>query len=134
MNLLLVVACALLDRDGRVLLARRPAGKPMAGLWEFPGGKVESGETPEAALVRELCEELSIDPCQSCLQPFAFSSHSYPDFHLLMPFYICRQWDGIVHPTEGQVIKWVNPDIVHTFDMAPADVFLATELRDRLRR
>ncbi len=134
MKLLFVVACALLDRDGRVLLAQRPVGKPMAGLWEFPGGKIETGETPEAALVRELREELSIEPCESCLQPFAFSSYSYPDFHLLMPLYICRQWDGIVNPTEGQVLKWVNPDNIHTFAMPPADITLAAEIRDRLRR
>jgi 8-oxo-dGTP diphosphatase len=133
-KILTVVACALLDTDGRILLAQRPKGKSFAGKWEFPGGKIEAGETPEAALVRELREELSIDPCQSCLQSFAFSSVSYPDFHLLMPLYVCRQWDGIVIPTEGQDITWVKPDRLHLFDMPPADIPLAAELRDRLRR
>lgn len=131
---MLVVACALLDRDGRVLLAQRPEGKNHAGCWEFPGGKVEPKETPEAALVRELREELSIEPCESCLQSFAFSSVSYPDFHLLMPLYVCRQWDGFVNPSEGQAIKWVKPDQLHLFDMPPADIPLAAEIRDRLRR
>ncbi|VAW00840.1 5-methyl-dCTP pyrophosphohydrolase [hydrothermal vent metagenome] len=134
LNILLVVACALVDPDGRVLLAQRPTGKSMAGKWEFPGGKVEKNETPEQALVRELREELSIDPCESCLQSFAFSSVSYPDFHLLMPLYVCRQWDGIVIPTEGQTLKWVKPDQLYLFDMPPADIPLAAEIRDRLRR
>ncbi|PHR59639.1 MAG: 8-oxo-dGTP diphosphatase MutT [Robiginitomaculum sp.] len=131
---MLVVACALLDRDGRVLLAQRPKGKNHAGCWEFPGGKVEPDETPEAALIRELREELSIEPCESCLQSFAFSSVSYSDFHLLMPLYVCRQWDGFVNPSEGQAIKWVKPDQLHLFDMPPADIPLAAEIRDRLRR
>ncbi len=134
MKLLFVVAAAILDEDGRVLLSQRPADKDFAGKWEFPGGKVEPGETPEAALVRELREELSIEPCESCLQPFAFSSTSYPDFHLFMPLYVCRQWDGIVRPTEGQRIKWVQPKQLYTFDMPPADISLATEIRDRLQR
>lgn len=133
-NILLVVACALVDRDGRVLLAQRPQNKDMAAKWEFPGGKVEAAETPEAALVRELREELSIEPCESCLQAFAFSSTSYPDFHLLMPLYVCRQWDGIVRPTEGQAVKWVKPAQLHLIDMPPADIPLAAEIRDRLRR
>jgi len=133
-NILLVAAGALLDSDGRVLLAKRPVGKSLAGKWEFPGGKVEAGETPEAALVRELQEELSIDACKSCLQSFAFSSIPYPDFHLLMILYVCREWDGIVRPTEGQEIKWVKPALLHTFDMPPADIPLAVEIRDRLQR
>jgi len=131
-KLLVVAACALVDRDGRVLIARRPEGKAMAGLWEFPGGKVESGETPEAAVVRELREELGVEPCERCLQPFAFASHAYDDFHLLMPFYVCRQWDGFATPREGQKLAWVRPVRLSDYAMAPADEPLAAELRDRL--
>ena len=134
MKLLLVAACALVDRDGRVLLARRPPGKEHAGLWEFPGGKVEQGETAEAALVRELREELGIEPCQRCLQPFAFSSHEQDGTYLLMPLYVCRQWDGFVSPREGQQVKWVAPASLDGCAMPPADVPLAAEIRDRLRR
>jgi len=105
---MLVAAVALVDIDGRVLIAQRPAGKPMAGLWEFPGGKVQPGETPEVALVRELAEELGIDVHASCLAPFTFASHAYPDFHLLMPLYVCRKWSGIVTAREGQRLKWVR--------------------------
>src|SRR5262245_15098201 len=106
--ILLVAAAALVDRDNRVLITRRPAGKAMAGLWEFPGGKVGAAETPEAALVRELEEELGIEVCDTCLAPFTFASHAYDDFHLLMPLYLCRQWDGELGPREGQEIKWVR--------------------------
>jgi len=131
-NLLLVGACALIDTDGRVLVSQRPEGKMFSGMWEFPGGKIEEGETPEQAIVRELREELSIEPCQRCLQPFSFSSHAYDDFDLLMPFYICRQWDGFVHPQEGQSIKWVFPKRLMDLELVPADIFLAQQLRDRL--
>jgi len=131
-NLLLVGACALIDTDGRVLVSQRPEGKMFSGMWEFPGGKIEEGETPEQAIVRELREELSIEPCQRCLQPFSFSSHAYDDFDLLMPFYICRQWDGFVHPQEGQSIKWVSPKRLLDLELVPADIFLAQQLRDRL--
>ncbi len=134
MKLLLVAACALVDRDGRVLLARRPSGKQHAGLWEFPGGKVEQGETAEAALVRELREELGIEPCQRCLQPFAFSSHVQEGTYLLMPLYVCRQWDGFVSPREGQQVKWAPPASLEEYAMPPADRPLAAEIRDRLRR
>jgi 8-oxo-dGTP diphosphatase len=105
-----VAACALIDADGRVLIAERPAGKPMAGLWEFPGGKVEEGERPEQTLIRELKEELGIDVSEDCLAPLTFASHSYPDFHLLMPLYVCRRWKGNVTPTEGQKLAWVKPN------------------------
>lgn len=132
--LLLVVAGAILDRDGRVLVAQRPETKDFPGLWEFPGGKVQKRETPEAALVRELREELQIEPCESCLQPFAFSSFSYEGFHIFMPLYVCRQWDGFVRPTEGQAVKWVWPKELPDLAMPPADVPLALEIRDRLRR
>src|SRR5229473_6938596 len=107
--IVLVAAVALIDADGRVLLAERPAGKHLAGLWEFPGGKVQSGETPEAALIRELAEELGIDVEESCLAPFTFASYAYPDFHLLMPLYVCRKWSGIVTPREGQRLAWARP-------------------------
>ena len=133
MNVLLVAACALLDRDGRVLIAQRPEGKAMAGLWEFPGGKVEPGETPEAALARELREELDVEPCPECFEPFAFASHAYDEFHLLMPLYVCRRWDGFVRPLEGQQVAWAYPDRLHEFAMPPADEPLVAELRDRLR-
>lgn len=134
MKLLLVAGCAVLDTDGRVLMSQRPNGKAHAGLWEFPGGKIESGETPEQALRRELWEELGIEPCERCFQNFSFASHTYDDFHLLMPFYLCRQWDGIARPKEGQVIRWVFPDAIANLDLVPADIPLALELRDRLPR
>lgn len=132
-KLLTVVACAVLDADGRVLMAQRPAGKAHAGLWEFPGGKIEPGETPERALCRELYEELRIEPCEHCLQPFSFISYAYPDFHLLMPLYICRQWDGIARPQDGQAIKWVMPADIRKLDLVPADKDLAMEIGDRLK-
>jgi 8-oxo-dGTP diphosphatase len=131
-SLLLVAACALIDADGRVLMSQRPIGKDHEGLWEFPGGKLEQGETAEAAIVRELFEELGIEPCERCLQPFSFSSFAYDDFNLLMPLYLCRQWDGFVRPREGQTIKWVFPDRLTELNLVPADVDLARELRDRL--
>jgi len=134
MKLLLVVACAVLDTDGRVLMSQRPNGKKHAGLWEFPGGKIDSGETPEQALRRELWEELGVEPCERCFQIFSFASHTYEDYHLLMPFYLCRQWDGVARPKEGQVIRWVFPDAIADLDLVPADVPLAIELRDRLPR
>ncbi len=133
MKLLLVAACALLDRDGRVLIAQRPEGKAMAGLWEFPGGKVEANETPEAALTRELREELGVEPCERCLQPFAFASHAYEDFHLLMPLYVCRQWDGFARPLEGQKLAWAYPEALRDYPMPPADLPLVHELVDRLQ-
>ena len=132
MNLLLVSAVALVDADGRVLLARRPPGKPMAGLWEFPGGKVEPGETPEAALIRELQEELGIDTWASCLAPLTFASHAYDRFHLLMPLFVCRRWQGIVTPREGQTLAWVRPARLHDYPMPPADLPLIPVLRDLL--
>jgi len=134
MKRLLVAACALIDRDGRILLAKRPAGKDHAGLWEFPGGKIESGETTEQALVRELREELGIEPCESCLQPFAFATHTQDGQHLLMPLYVCRQWDGFVQPREGQEIKWVRPQDLFGLSMPPVDLPLAAEIRDRLKQ
>ena len=130
--MLLVVAVALIDADGRVLLSRRPEGKPMAGLWEFPGGKVEAGETPEAALIRELAEELGIDVSESCLAPFTFASHGYDDFHLLMPLYVCRVWDGIVRPREDQQAKWVRPNSLRDYPMPAADKPLVAMLEDLL--
>ena len=129
---LFVAAVALFDVDGRVLLARRPLDKPMAGLWEFPGGKVRDGETPEVALIRELREELGIDVTESCLAPFTFASHSYDDFHLLMPLYVCRVWEGLVTAREGQELKWVRPRDMVDFPMPPADVPLVVMLRDLL--
>ncbi len=131
-RILLVAACALIDPDGRVLLARRPEGKPLAGLWEFPGGKVHPGETPEAALIRELQEELAIDVHESCLAPFAFASHGYPDFHLLMPLYLCRRWNGAVTAVEGQALAWVRPQKLADYPMPPADKPLVALLRDFL--
>ena len=128
----LVVACALIDRDGRILMSRRPTNKDHAGLWEFPGGKIEQGETPEQALRRELWEELGVEPCERCFQTFSFVSHAYADFHLLMPLYLCRQWDGIARPKEGQTIKWVFPDRLLDLDLVPADIPLAQEIRDRI--
>ena len=132
MKTVLVSAVALIDRDGRVLLAQRPVGKSMAGLWEFPGGKVEAGETPEAALVRELYEELGIETRHSCLAPLTFASHSYEDFHLLMPLFACRRWNGIVQPKEGQSLKWTYPKDFLDYPMPPADIPLIPILRDWL--
>lgn len=128
--LLLVAAAALVDVDGRVLLARRPLGKPMAGLWEFPGGKVRDGETPEAALVRELREELGIGVTESGLVPFTFSSHAYDDFHLLMPLYVCRAWKGLVTAREDQELEWARTRDMADFPMPPADAPLVAMLRD----
>jgi 8-oxo-dGTP diphosphatase len=127
-KLILVAACALVDADGRVLLAQRPPGKPMAGLWEFPGGKVETGERPEETLIRELREELGIVVKEPCLAPLTFASHTYPDFHLLMPLYVCRRWDGIVSALEGQQLAWVKPNRLRDYDMPPADVPLIAHL------
>jgi 8-oxo-dGTP diphosphatase len=129
---LLVAAVVLIDPDGRVLLAQRPEGKHMAGLWEFPGGKVHPGETPEAALIRELDEELGINVEASCLAPFTFASHAYPEFHLLMPLYVCRKWSGIVTAREGQQLKWVRPAQLADYPMPPADKPLVAMLRDLL--
>ncbi len=128
----LVAAVALVDVDGRVLIARRPEGKPMAGLWEFPGGKVDDGESPETALIRELAEELGIDVTASCLAPLTFASHAYENFHLLMPLYVCRVWDGAVTPLEGQELAWVRPLWLKDYPMPPADVPLIAMLRDLL--
>ena len=124
----LVAACALVDADGRVLIAQRPAGKPMAGLWEFPGGKIESGERPEQTLIRELKEELTIVVREDCLAPLTFASHAYPDFHLLMPLYVCRRWEGTVTATEGQQLAWVKPNRLRDYEMPPADVPLISHL------
>jgi 8-oxo-dGTP diphosphatase len=132
MKLLLVVACALIDADGRVLICQRPEGKQLSGLWEFPGGKVEPGETPEAALIRELKEELDIEVRQACLAPFVFASHTYEDFHLLMPLYLCRRWEGFVKATEHPAIAWVRPDKLADYPMPPADAPLVAYLRDFL--
>ena len=128
----LVVAVALVDVDGRVLIAQRPEGKAMAGLWEFPGGKVEDGEAPETALIRELREEIGIDVTENCLAPFTFASHAYEKFHLLMPLYVCRVWDGEVTAREGQALKWVRPRDLRNYPMPPADVPLVAMLRDLL--
>jgi len=130
--LVLVVAVALIDADGRVLLAQRPEGKPMAGLWEFPGGKVNVNETPEAALIRELKEELGIDVKKACLAPFVFASHAYESFHLLMPLYLCRRWDGFVQALEHPAIAWVRPEKMGDYPMPPADEPLVAYLRDFL--
>jgi 8-oxo-dGTP diphosphatase len=129
---LLVVAAALVDRDNRVLLSKRPEGKSLAGLWEFPGGKVDAGETPEEALRRELKEELGIEVCETCLAPFTFASHSYHDFHLLMPLFLCRSWEGEVEPQEGQEIAWVRAKRLADYPMPPADTPLVPWLRDLL--
>ncbi|CUH66422.1 CTP pyrophosphohydrolase [Thalassovita autumnalis] len=131
-NTVLVSAVALIDKEGRILLAQRPEGKSMAGLWEFPGGKVEPGETPEHALIRELQEELGIDTWESCLAPLTFASHSYEKFHLLMPLFACRKWEGIPQPREGQVLKWVRPTDLRDYPMPPADIPLIPILRDWL--
>ena len=132
MKTVLVSAVALIDIDGRILLAQRPPGKSMEGLWEFPGGKVEPGETPEAALVRELQEELGINTWKSCLAPLTFASHSYDDFHLLMPVFACRKWEGTPQPREGQNLKWVKVLELSSYPMPPADVPLIAMLRDLL--
>ena len=130
--MVLVAAAALVDTGGRVLVAQRPEGKSMAGLWEFPGGKVGPGETPEEALIRELDEELGIDVTENCLAPFTFASHRYDEFHLLMPLYVCRVWQGPVRPREGQALKWVRPVRLGDYPMPPADRPLIAMLRDLL--
>ena len=129
-RLILVVACALIDADGRVLIAQRPSGKAMAGLWEFPGGKMEAGERPEQALIRELQEELAITVREPCLAPFTFASHTYPDFQLLMPLYLCRRWEGSPVAREHSALKWVRPRDLSQYPMPPADLPLIPMLRD----
>jgi 8-oxo-dGTP diphosphatase len=131
-SIVLVAACALIDSDGRVLITQRPEGKSMAGLWEFPGGKVEAGETPEATLIRELDEELGIDTSATCLAPLTFASHAYADFHLLMPLYVCRRWKGIAQGREGQALKWVQARSLRDYPMPPADLPLIPALTDLL--
>lgn len=131
-EILLVAACALVDIDGRVLLAKRPEGRDMAGLWEYPGGKVETGERPEETVIRELGEELGIDISESCLAPLTFASHAYEDFHLLMPLYVCRTWHGDVEAREGQQLAWVRADRLGDYEMPPADIPLTAMLRDYL--
>jgi 8-oxo-dGTP diphosphatase len=131
-KVVLVAAVALIDADGRVLLAQRPVGKSMAGLWEFPGGKIEPGETPELALMRELQEELGIETWASCLAPLTFASHAYPDFHLLMPLFACRRWSGVPQPREGQALAWVRARDLADYPMPPADIPLIPILRDWL--
>ena len=128
----LVAAGALIDPDGRVLIAQRPPGKEMAGLWEFPGGKIEANETPEAALIRELKEELGIAVNAACLAPFTFASHTYSDFHLLMPLYVCRRWEGTPHPHEHSAVKWLRPRELSAWPMPAADLPLIPMLRDLL--
>lgn len=132
LKIVLVAACALVDVDGRVLMARRPEGKPLAGLWEFPGGKVEAGELPEETLIRELREELGIDVAKACLAPLTFASHSYETFHLLMPLYVCRRWEGTVQGLEGQALEWVRPARMREYPMPAADEPLVAVLRDLL--
>jgi 8-oxo-dGTP diphosphatase len=132
MKTILVAAVALIDVDGRILLAQRPEGKSMVGMWEFPGGKIEEGETPEVALVRELKEELGIDTWESCLAPLTFASHSYQDFHLLMPLFACRKWNGIPTAQEGQTLAWVKAKDLRNYEMPPADIPLIPILRDWL--
>lgn len=132
MKIVLVVACALVDTDRRVLIAQRPEGKQLAGLWEFPGGKVEPGETPEAALIRELREELGVDTKQACLAPLSFASHTYEDFHLLMPLYVCRKWQGTPTSHEHAALKWVRPNTLRDYPMPPADEPLIAPLCDLL--
>ena len=127
-KIVLVAACALVDADGRVLIAQRPAGKTMVGLWEFPGGKIEDRERPEQTLIRELREELGIVVSEACLAPLTFASHSYADFHLLMPLYVCRRWEGTVAAMEGQQLAWVKPNRLRDYDMPPADVPLVSHL------
>ena len=129
-DLLIVAAAALVDADGRVLIAKRPQGKQLAGMWEFPGGKVEAGETPEACLIRELNEELGIEVAEACLAPFAFTSHGYDSFHLLMPLYLCRRWEGVVQANEHEAIAWVRPNRMADYPMPPADAPLVAWLRD----
>jgi 8-oxo-dGTP diphosphatase len=131
-NLVLVAACALVDPDARVLIAQRPSGKPMAGLWEFPGGKIEAGERPEQTLIRELREELGIVVNVACLAPLTFASHAYPDFHLLMPLYVCRRWEGTVRALEGQNVTWVRPHRLRDYPMPPADEPLISHLMQLL--
>jgi 8-oxo-dGTP diphosphatase len=128
--IVIVAACALLDREGAMLIAKRPQGRPLAGLWELPGGKVEPGEEPEGALIRELHEELGIEIARADLAPLTFASHAYPDFHLLMPVYLCRRWKGNVDAREGQELLWVKPDTLNLYDMPPADEPLKLALRD----
>jgi 8-oxo-dGTP diphosphatase len=130
--IVIVAACALLNKDGALLIAKRPLGRPLAGLWEFPGGKVEAGEEPEVALIRELKEELGIDIAKADLSPLTFASHAYPDFHLLMPVYLCRRWHGSVASLEGQDLLWVKPESLSDYDMPPADEPLKRSLRDLL--
>jgi 8-oxo-dGTP diphosphatase len=130
--LVVVAACALIDADRRVLVAQRPAGKPMAGLWEFPGGKVEPGETPEDALIRELAEELSINVTRPCLAPLTFASHDYREFHILMPLFVCRRWEGVPVPREAQQIRWIKPNRLRELAMPPADEPLISHLADLL--
>jgi len=132
MKLMLVVACALVDADRRVLIARRPEGKPMAGLWEFPGGKVEPGETPEDAIIRELGEELGVATQHACLAPLTFASHAYADFHLLMPLYVCRKWTGTPQPREHGALRWVRPRALRDYPMPEADLPLIAPLVDLL--
>ena len=129
-NLLLVAAAALIDADGRVLICKRPPGKALAGLWEFPGGKIEAGETPEACLIRELDEELGIKVATACLAPFVFASHGYDSFHLIMPLYLCRRWEGLVQAREHEAIAWVKPNQMGAYPMPPADAPLVAWLRD----
>jgi 8-oxo-dGTP diphosphatase len=131
-EILLVAAAALVDVDGRVLICKRPHGKHLAGMWEFPGGKVEKGETPEACLIRELHEELGINVVQACLAPFVFTSHAYDSFHLLMPLYVCRRWNGVVQAREHEAIAWVRPNQMADYPMPPADAPLVAWLRDLL--
>lgn len=131
-RLVLVVACALVDADRRVLIAQRPADKQMGGLWEFPGGKVEFGETPEQAIIRELAEELAVDTKEACLAPLSFASYGYHSFHLLMPLYVCRKWQGTPQAREHQALKWVRPQKLHEFEMPPADEPLIAHLCDLL--
>ena len=131
-KLITVSAVVMVDVDGRILIAKRPEGKSMAGLWEFPGGKIEPGETPERALIRELKEELGIDTTESCLAAFTFASHSYDDFHLLMPVFLCRKWDGFVTPKERQTLKWVKINELNNYPMPPADKPLLAMIRDFL--
>ena len=131
--IVIVAACALINEDGALLIARRPAGRPLAGLWEFPGGKVEAGEEPEDALVRELREELGIEVAKANLAPLTFASHAYPDFHLLMPVYLCRRFEGRLAALEGQEFRWVRPDALSRYDMPPADEPLKIALRDLLK-
>jgi len=132
MKITLVVACALVDADRRVLIAQRPEGKQLAGLWEFPGGKIEAGETPEAALIRELREELDIETKEACLAPLTFASHTYDDWHLMMPLYVCRKWQGTPVTKEHSALKWVRPQKLHDYPMPPADIPLIAPLCDLL--